>query len=285
MNMTPTTAVSTSTLSTEFSFSPGLKGGYFRHPRPSIDLPSLLDHQIETVTDLAPLSLTLNTTDTLDEISIVEAVEAVATTRTVATTEAVAKTRAVLTTEAAATTAGTGGDTNSADHCSNRDSVARSHLSSDGSLTLASSSETLAAKTCNVAGPVVPAPIIISPPPPPTTTTTATKTAKMTTTVTSRSVSMAAQRQRYLEERDARKASLRPGTQALIAERAESLQRQQTQPVVQHKEYTQYVAHQEYQNKIQKSPTFMSRPSIDRLRTITKKDTGTKPPVSSLISF
>jgi len=158
----------------------------FQEPTTSIDLPSLLDHQIETVTDLAPPSL-LDTTDTLDEISIVEAVEAVA------------KTRAVPTTEAVATTAGTGGDANSADHCPNRASVARSHLSSVGSLTLASSSETLAAKTSNVARSLMPASIITSPPPPPKITTTATKAAKMTTKVTSRSVSMAVQRQRYLE--------------------------------------------------------------------------------------
>lgn len=65
--------------------------------------------------------------------------------------------------------------------------------------------------------------------------------------------------QQFLDEREARKATLRLGAQAFIQSKAESLQAQ--------------------------SPTFVSRPSIDRLRTITRRETETKPPVKSLISF
>ncbi|KAF9301854.1 hypothetical protein BGZ74_006181 [Mortierella antarctica] len=65
--------------------------------------------------------------------------------------------------------------------------------------------------------------------------------------------------QKFLEEREARKATLRLGAQAFIQSKAESLQAQ--------------------------SPTFVSRPSIDRLRTITRREAETKPPVKSLISF
>ncbi|KAG0036359.1 hypothetical protein BGZ82_004327 [Podila clonocystis] len=65
--------------------------------------------------------------------------------------------------------------------------------------------------------------------------------------------------QKFLDEREARKATLRLGAQAFIQSKAESLQAQ--------------------------SPTFVSRPSIDRLRTITRRETETKPPVKSLISF
>ncbi|KAF9431296.1 hypothetical protein BGZ94_000003 [Podila epigama] len=65
--------------------------------------------------------------------------------------------------------------------------------------------------------------------------------------------------QKFLEEREARKATLRLGAQAFITSKAESLQAQ--------------------------SPTYVSRPSIDRLRTITRRETETKPPVKSLISF
>jgi len=67
------------------------------------------------------------------------------------------------------------------------------------------------------------------------------------------------QRQKFLEEREARKATLRMGAQAFIVAKTESLQ--------------------------QRSPTFVSRPSIDRLRTITKREADTKPPVKSLINF
>ncbi|KAG0092453.1 hypothetical protein BGZ93_005040 [Podila epicladia] len=65
--------------------------------------------------------------------------------------------------------------------------------------------------------------------------------------------------QKFLDEREARKATLRLGAQAFIQSKAESLQAQ--------------------------SPTFVSRPSIDRLRTITRREAETKPPVKSLISF
>ncbi|KAF9372797.1 hypothetical protein CPB97_001007 [Podila verticillata] len=63
----------------------------------------------------------------------------------------------------------------------------------------------------------------------------------------------------FLDEREARKATLRLGAQAFIQSKAESLQAQ--------------------------SPTYVSRPSIDRLRTITRRETETKPPVKSLINF
>ncbi|KAF9962586.1 hypothetical protein BGZ72_000006 [Mortierella alpina] len=114
----------------------------------------------------------------------------------------------------------------------NRRSLARSDMSSVGSLTLAPSSESLkvncmaAGKVLRPNGPV-------------------------------RQVSTASQRQKYLEEREARKATLKMGAQAFITARAESLQ----------------------------SPGFVSRPSIDRLRTITKRDAEKKPPVKSLINF
>ncbi|KAG0337807.1 hypothetical protein BG004_007487, partial [Podila humilis] len=68
--------------------------------------------------------------------------------------------------------------------------------------------------------------------------------------------------QKFLEEREARKATLRLGAQAFIASKAESLQSGQLH-----------------------SPTYISRPSIDRLRTITRRETEAKPPVKSLISF
>ncbi|GJJ71276.1 hypothetical protein EMPS_03626 [Entomortierella parvispora] len=79
------------------------------------------------------------------------------------------------------------------------------------------------------------------------------------------SISSASEKQKFLEEREARKATLRMGAQAFIVARAESLQQQ----------------HQEQPS----SPTFVSRPEIDRLRTITRRETETKPPVKSLISF
>jgi len=79
------------------------------------------------------------------------------------------------------------------------------------------------------------------------------------------SISAASEKQKFLEEREARKATLRMGAQAFIIAKAESLQqRHQQQP---------------------SSPTFVSRPEIDRLRTITRRETETKPPVRSLISF
>ncbi|KAF9149991.1 hypothetical protein BG015_008198 [Linnemannia schmuckeri] len=117
----------------------------------------------------------------------------------------------------------------------NRTSVARSDVSSVGSLTLAPSSESLhmkaaiAASTQRPGGPL------------------------------ERQVSASNQRQRFLEEREARKATLRMGAHAFIVAKSDSLQ--------------------------QRSPTFVSRPSIDRLRTITKREVETKPPVKSLINF
>ncbi|KAF9951488.1 hypothetical protein BGZ70_000949 [Mortierella alpina] len=118
----------------------------------------------------------------------------------------------------------------------NRRSLARSDMSSVGSLTLAPSSESLNAKVTSMA---------------------ASKIQRPNGPV--RHLSTASQRQRYLEEREARKATLKMGAQAFITARAESLQHQ--------------------------SPGFVSRPSIDRLRTITKRDAQKKPPVKSLINF
>ncbi|KAF8936349.1 hypothetical protein BGZ47_009550 [Haplosporangium gracile] len=118
---------------------------------------------------------------------------------------------------------------------SNRTSVARSDVSSVGSLTLAPSSESLhmkaviAASTQRPGGPL------------------------------ERQASALNQRQRFLEEREARKATLRMGAHAFIVAKTDSLQ--------------------------QRSPGFVSRPSIDRLRTITKREVETKPPVKSLINF
>ncbi|KAF9275748.1 hypothetical protein BGZ68_010535 [Mortierella alpina] len=117
----------------------------------------------------------------------------------------------------------------------NRRSLARSDMSSVGSLTLAPSSESLNAKVTSMAAGKIHRP-----------------------NAPVRQVSTASQRQRYLEEREARKATLKMGAQAFITARAESLQQ---------------------------SPGFVSRPSIDRLRTITKRDTEKKPPVKSLINF
>ncbi|KAG0199048.1 hypothetical protein BGX28_007609 [Mortierella sp. GBA30] len=127
-------------------------------------------------------------------------------------------------------------------HHLKRRSLARSDMSSSvGSLTLAPSSESLNAKARSFA----------------------IATAAGTNNVHCRpngvvcQVSTASQRQKYLEERESRKATLKMGAQAFIAAKAESLQ----------------------------SPNFVSRPSIDRLRTITKRETDTKPPVKSLINF
>lgn len=117
----------------------------------------------------------------------------------------------------------------------NRASVARSDASSVGSLTLAPSSESLHMKAA-----------------------IATSTARPGGPL-ERQASATSQRQRFLEEREARKATLRMGAQAFIIAKTESLQ--------------------------QRSPTFVSRPSIDRLRTITKREVETKPPVKSLINF
>lgn len=117
----------------------------------------------------------------------------------------------------------------------NRRSVARSDVSSVGSLTLAPSSESLHLKAAIAAYTHRPNGSL------------------------ERQFSSASQRQKFLEEREARKATLRMGAQAFIISKTESLQ--------------------------QRSPTFVSRPSIDRLRTITKREVETKPPVKSLINF
>ncbi|KAG0286831.1 hypothetical protein BGZ96_009121 [Linnemannia gamsii] len=117
----------------------------------------------------------------------------------------------------------------------NRSSVARSDMSSVGSLTLAPSSESLHMKAAIIASTARPGGPL------------------------ERQASSSNQRQKFLEEREARKATLRMGAQAFIVAKTESLQ--------------------------QRSPTFVSRPSIDRLRTITKRDVETKPPVKSLINF
>lgn len=117
----------------------------------------------------------------------------------------------------------------------NRTSVARSDMSSVGSLTLAPSSESLHMKAAIIAGTARPGGSL------------------------ERQASASIQRQKFLEQREARKATLRMGAQAFIVAKTESLQ--------------------------QRSPTFVSRPSIDRLRTITKRDVETKPPVKSLINF
>ncbi|KAF9184118.1 hypothetical protein BGZ51_003556 [Haplosporangium sp. Z 767] len=118
-----------------------------------------------------------------------------------------------------------------------RKSIAPSDMSSIGSLTLAPSSESLNVRAHN-----------------------ATKSSMSPVRPSlDRQTSTASQRQRLLDEREARKASLRMGAQAFIAAQAESLQT--------------------------RSPTIVSRPSIDRLRTITKREANTKPPVKSLINF
>lgn len=256
-SMSPNTVLPLSTLSTEFSFASGLKGYHFKLPGPSIDLSSLSDDQIETVADPTPTSFTSDgTTAPKDEV-VVEG------------------------TSVAVDTPENGHM--SPDHHPNRVSVSQSDVSSVGSLTLASSSESLKSKTSTAATPGA-------------ITTTVTKTTTTTTTVatTGRPVSTATLRQRYLEECQSRKVTIPPRTRGLLAERAESLrlqlqlqqqQQQRTQSTVRHKDYTQYMAHQEHQDKLQKSPTFVPRPSIDRLRSITKKDPGTRPPVQSLIEF
>ncbi|KAG0070125.1 hypothetical protein BGZ89_001375 [Linnemannia elongata] len=112
---------------------------------------------------------------------------------------------------------------------------ARSDVSSVGSLTLAPSSESLHLKAAIAAYTHRPNGSL------------------------ERQFSSPSQRQKFLEEREARKATLRMGAQAFIISKTESLQ--------------------------QRSPTFVSRPSIDRLRTITKREVETKPPVKSLINF
>ncbi|KAF9096771.1 hypothetical protein BGX23_010459 [Mortierella sp. AD031] len=117
----------------------------------------------------------------------------------------------------------------------NRSSVARSDVSSVGSLTLAPSSESLHMKAAIAAG------------------------GAKRPTIERQASASSSQRQKFLEEREARKATLRMGAQAFIIAKTESLQ--------------------------QRSPTFVSRPSIDRLRTITKREAETKPPVKSLINF
>ncbi|KAI8363039.1 hypothetical protein B0O80DRAFT_4649 [Mortierella sp. GBAus27b] len=297
--MTPTTAVSVSTPTTAFTLSSGQKGGYYKYPRPSIDLTLLPDNQIETVADLASTLPLVSDTDNTPEG------------RVAGTNDA-----ATPLTMAEADTVTTGAcDVSSPDrhHRSNRSSDARSNVSSAGSITLASSSESLSTKPSAAALRPVATRTATTTTTASTRTTVTTKTASTTTTTTkptivtavpaptsapvSRPVSALAprrpitttmQRHRSFDQLQSQKATLRPGTQALIAERAESLQQQQqysSQSTVFHKDYTQYMAHKEYLNKLQKSPTFVSRPSIDRLRTITKKDSGTRPPVQSLIDF
>ncbi|KAG0318152.1 hypothetical protein BGZ99_005843 [Dissophora globulifera] len=137
---------------------------------------------------------------------------------------------------------------------SNRDSVVCSDAggstcssNSVGSLTLAPSMETLHVK-------IVTTTITATASPPPAVITTTRPT------IPGRQLSLPTERKKFLDddrERETRRATLRVGTQALITATAESLQ----------------------------SPTFVSRPSIDRLRTITKRETATKPAVKSLISF
>ncbi|KAG0263015.1 hypothetical protein BG011_009412 [Mortierella polycephala] len=118
-----------------------------------------------------------------------------------------------------------------------RKSITPSDMSSIGSLTLAPSSESLNVKAHFTA-----------------------KSSKSSVRPPlDRQASTVSQRQIFLEEREARKASLRMGAQAFIAAQAESLQK--------------------------RSPRIVSRPSIDRLRTITKREANTKPPVKSLINF
>ncbi|KAF9120459.1 hypothetical protein BGW39_011369 [Mortierella sp. 14UC] len=122
-----------------------------------------------------------------------------------------------------------------------RTSLARSDVSSVGSLTLAPSSESLHMKASAFAA-----------------STNSTNGVRPGGPL-ERQGSALNQRQKFLEEREARKATLRMGAQAFIVSKTESLQ--------------------------QRSPTFVSRPSIDRLRTITKREVETKPPVKSLINF
>ncbi|KAG0280812.1 hypothetical protein BGZ95_008604 [Linnemannia exigua] len=126
----------------------------------------------------------------------------------------------------------------------NRASVARSDMSSVGSLTLAPSSESLHMKAAAIAA---------------NANSTNFGAGGRPGGLLERQGSATSQRQKFLEEREARKATLRMGAQAFIVAKTESLQ--------------------------QRSPTFVSRPSIDRLRTITKRDVETKPPVKSLINF
>lgn len=134
----------------------------------------------------------------------------------------------------------------------NRLSVAASDISSVGSLTLTPSSESLHMKATTLGtGSTV--------------RSSGSSTAGSTRphTLGSRqgsSISAASEKQKFLEEREARKATLRLGAQAFITAKAQSLQQQP-------------------------SASFVSRPEIDRLRTITQREASTKPPVRSLISF
>ncbi|KAK3841386.1 MAG: hypothetical protein J3R72DRAFT_155393 [Linnemannia gamsii] len=125
----------------------------------------------------------------------------------------------------------------------NRTSV-RSDMSSVGSLTLAPSSESLHMKAAAIAA---------------NANSTNFGAGGRPGGPLERQGSASSHRQKFLEEREARKATLRMGAQAFIVAKTESLQ--------------------------QRSPTFVSRPSIDRLRTITKREVETKPPVKSLINF
>ncbi|KAF9352336.1 hypothetical protein BGX26_009841 [Mortierella sp. AD094] len=145
----------------------------------------------------------------------------------------------------------------------NRNSVARSDVSSVGSLTLAASSESLHTKSISYNG----------------------------RPDYGRQLSAASQRQLFIEERESRKATLRAGTNSLIAAKADSLQNQG----LHYRKSLELERLQKLQSKSSMSsmtserrrPTgdFVSRPSIDRLRTITKREPETKPPVKSLISF
>ncbi|KAG0365419.1 hypothetical protein BGZ54_006548, partial [Gamsiella multidivaricata] len=74
-----------------------------------------------------------------------------------------------------------------------------------------------------------------------------------------RQLSVTSQRQKLPERHDSRRTTIHMDTQTTIVSKAESMQ--------------------------PKRPEVVSRPSIDRLRTITKREAEEKPPVRSLISF
>lgn len=152
-----------------------------------------------------------------------------------------------------------------------RKSVAGSDVSSVGSLTLAPSSESLHVKSLiqqhNQNGSTSALASLKTTGSSISTTDTTTRPQTLGRQSPAFSTSVASEKQKFLEAKETRKATLRLGTQSLIAAKAQSLQ-QQTQPPAE-----------------QYSPNFVPRPEIDRLRTITKRETATKPPVKSLISF
>ncbi|KAF9438705.1 hypothetical protein BGZ76_005650 [Entomortierella beljakovae] len=142
-----------------------------------------------------------------------------------------------------------------------RSSVACSEGSSVGSLTLAASSESLLAKTATTG-----------------------------LTLNGRQLSAASQRQMFIEERESRKATLRSGAASLITAKAESLQNQslkykKSQDLEKLHILSSKGSVDSFSTVRRSNADFVSRPSIDRLRIITRREVESKPPVRSLISF